>query len=226
MNCARSFASERLMIALLMCGILPAIAYSTHADVPQTAAELWADFPTMDKATPLEAEVHKTWEQDGVVVELVRFTVAVIDGQKLKLAGFFAYPKEAKNLPGLVQCHGGGQRASVGGPVSWARNGYATFCPNNGAQPWGEEGRGLPNTDWGRFNPAVRKPDKRSGEGRLSPGEGTVDQVVSPRNEAMYLRMRGIPEAKDAAKAESIAYGAEMDRYIENLKTLWKRRNT
>jgi hypothetical protein len=86
-----------------------------NADVPQTAAELWADFPATDKATPLEAEVHKSWEQQGIVVEVVRFTVAVIDGQKLKLAGFFAYPKDAKNLPGLVQCHGGGQRASVGG---------------------------------------------------------------------------------------------------------------
>ncbi len=37
---------------------------------------------------------------------------------------------------------------------------------------------------------------------------------------AMSLRMREIPEAKEAAKAESIAFGAEMDRYIEALKRL------
>ncbi len=41
---------------------------------------------------------------------------------------------------------------------------------------------------------------------------------------AMYLRMREFPEAKDAAKAESIAYGAEMDRYIEAIKVLRNRR--
>jgi dienelactone hydrolase len=180
---------------VLICGVCLVMAVPARGDVPQTARELWADFPAMDKATPLEAEVHKKWEQQGIVVELVRFTVAVIDGQKLKLAGFFAYPKDANNLPGLVQCHGGGQKASVGGPVSWAQNGYATFCPNNGAQSWGEEGKGLPNTDWGRFNPAVRNPDKRDGPGRLAPGEGTVDKVVSPRNEAMYLRMLGMRRA-------------------------------
>lgn len=37
---------------------------------------------------------------------------------------------------------------------------------------------------------------------------------------AMSMRMREFPGAKEAAKAESIAYGAEMDRYIEALKSL------
>ena len=40
---------------------------------------------------------------------------------------------------------------------------------------------------------------------------------------AMYLRLRTIPEAKESAKAESIAFGAEMDRYIEALKDLHRR---
>ena len=71
---------------VLICGVCLVMAVPARGDVPQTARELWADFPAMDKATPLEAEVHKKWEQQGNVVELVRFTVAVIDGQKLKLA--------------------------------------------------------------------------------------------------------------------------------------------
>lgn len=37
---------------------------------------------------------------------------------------------------------------------------------------------------------------------------------------AMYLRMRQFPEAKDAAKAESVAFAEEMDRYIAALRTL------
>ena len=40
---------------------------------------------------------------------------------------------------------------------------------------------------------------------------------------AMYLRLRAIPEATESAKAESIAYGAEMDRYLEALGDLHRR---
>ena len=43
---------------------------SRAADVPQTLAELWAGFePRKD---PLEIEVLKEWEQDGVVCRLIR----------------------------------------------------------------------------------------------------------------------------------------------------------
>ncbi len=37
---------------------------------------------------------------------------------------------------------------------------------------------------------------------------------------AMSMRMAEIPEAKEIAKAESIAYGSEMDRYMEALRAL------
>ncbi len=40
---------------------------------------------------------------------------------------------------------------------------------------------------------------------------------------AMYQRLRAIPEAKESAKAESIAFGEEMDRYIDALKDLHRR---
>jgi cephalosporin-C deacetylase-like acetyl esterase len=165
-----------------------------HAEtkVPQTLEELWADFPAMDKATPLDAEIIKTWEENDVILHLVRFNIGEFNGQMLKLAGFYAVPRgepNQKHLPALVVCHGGGQRASVGGPKNWAMNGYAAFCPNNGAQPWEKRFEGLPNTDYGSFNPGVRKPDVRDGKGRLAPGPNTIDKVLSPRNEAMYLRM-------------------------------------
>ena len=159
--------------------------------IPETLDELWADFPEKDEATPLEVEILKTWEENDVVLRLVRFNIGEFKGEILKLAGFYAVPKgdHDRNLPALVVCHGGGQRASVGGAKNWAMNGYAAFCPNNGAQPWEKRFTGLPNTDYGSFNPAVRKPDIRHGKGRLAPGPNTVDDVLSPRNEAMYLRM-------------------------------------
>jgi cephalosporin-C deacetylase-like acetyl esterase len=159
--------------------------------VPQNLDELWADFPAKDKETPLEVEILKTWEENDVVLQLVRFNIGKFKGEMLKLAGVYAVPKgrHDRNLPALIVCHGGGQRASVGGPKNWAMNGYAAFCPNNGAQPWERRFAGLPNTDYGTFNPAIRKPDIRHGKGRLAPGPNTIDDVLSPRNEAMYLRM-------------------------------------
>jgi dienelactone hydrolase len=159
--------------------------------IPQTLDELWADFPEKDEGTPLEVEILKTWEENDVLLQLVWFNIGEFKGEMLKLAGFYAVPKgdHDRNLPALVVCHGGGQRASVGGAKNWAMNGYAAFCPNNGAQPWEKRFTGLPNTDYGSFNPAVRKPDIRHGKGRLAPGPNTVDDVLSPRNEAMYLRM-------------------------------------
>ncbi len=51
--------STSVLLAMALCLLSAARA---NADVPQTSAELWADFPAMDKATPLEAEVHKSWE--------------------------------------------------------------------------------------------------------------------------------------------------------------------
>lgn len=164
--------------------------------VPRNLAELWADFPARDKATPLDTEVLKTWEENDVTLRLVRFNIGAFKGEMLKLAGFYAVPKgDVKGLPALVVCHGGGQKASIGGPKNWAMNGYAAFCPNNGAQPWDKRFVGLPNTDYGSFNPAVRKPDNRDGLGRLAPGPNTIDPVLSPRNEAMYLRMYAMRRA-------------------------------
>ena len=126
----------------------------------------------MDKVTPLETEVFKTWDENGITLHLVRFNIGEFKGEILKLAGFYAVPKgkHKRDLPALVVCHGGGQKASIGGPKNWAMNGYAAFCPNNGAQPWDKSFEGVPNTDYGSFNPSIRKPDVRQGKGRLAPG--------------------------------------------------------
>ena len=178
------------------CLTLTGSAFSAKK-IPQTLDELWADFPTMDKVTPLETEVFKTWDENGITLHLVRFNIGEFQGEILKLAGFYAVPKgkHKRDLPALVVCHGGGQKASIGGPKNWAMNGYAAFCPNNGAQPWDKSFEGVPNTDYGSFNPSIRKPDVRQGKGRLAPGPNTIDDVLSPRNEAMYLRMVGMRRA-------------------------------
>ena len=183
--------------ALFSSALLVATLCPAADPVPQTLEELWADFPAADKATPLDTEILKAWEEHDVTLRLVRFAIGTFKGEKLKLAGFYAFPKgkHKRDLPALVVCHGGGQKASIGGPKNWAMNGYAAFCPNNGAQPWGKSFEGVPNTDYGSFNPSIRKPDVRQGKGRLAPGPNTIDDVLSPRNEAMYLRMVGMRRA-------------------------------
>jgi len=178
-------------IALLL-SLVAVTGMHAAEGVPTTPDELWADFPNFDKKTPLDVEILKTWEEDGIVCHVVRYTVGVFKGHTVKMAGYYAYPKGGKDLPALVQINGGGQKGSLYGPRKWANYGYACFNPNNGAQPWDKEAKGLPNTDWGPLNPGIRKPDKRDGKGMLAPGEGTIDSVISPRNYFWYPRMLAV----------------------------------
>ena len=61
---------------------------------------------------PLETEILKEWEDDGVVCRIVRYRIGVFKRTKSMMAGIYAFPKGGKNLPGLVQVHGGGQSAN------------------------------------------------------------------------------------------------------------------
>jgi len=174
-------------------GSVPAI--ESAEDVPRSLEQLWSGYEEdYDRRNPLETEILKTWEEDGIVYNVVRFTVGVFRGEKAKLAGFYAYPKGGEDLPAIVQTNGGGQRASLYGPRKWAQRGYACFNPNNGAQPWGQEAKGLPNTDWGALRPGLPG-DKRDGKGWLAPGPYTIDAVVSPRNEQWFPRVIGARRA-------------------------------
>jgi hypothetical protein len=96
---------------------------------PSNFAEMWADFDP--RAEPLEVETLKEWEEDGVVLRIVRFRIGVFKGQKAKLAAVYGYPKNAsgkdsQKLPGLVQIHGGGQSADYKACLLNAKRGYAT----------------------------------------------------------------------------------------------------
>ena len=96
---------------------------------PSNFAQMWAGFDP--RAEPLEVETLKQWEQDGVVLRVVRFRIGVFKGQKAKLAAVYGYPKSAadkhgQKLPGLVQIHGGGQSANSNACLLNAKRGYAT----------------------------------------------------------------------------------------------------
>ncbi len=78
--------------------------------VPQNLVELWGGYEP--KKEPLEMEVKKEWECEGVVCRIVRYKVGTFKGAPSIMSAFYAFPKGAKNLPALVQIHGGGQSPS------------------------------------------------------------------------------------------------------------------
>ncbi len=167
--------------------------FAQPATVPRTLAELWAGFPAFDKATPLETEIVKEWEQDGVVCRVVRYRVGVFKGAPATMAAFYAFPKGATKLPGLVQLHGGGQSANLDCVVTDARRGYASLSLNWGGNKL-QFGRTQmaydgPNTDWGKLD-ATHPPQRNKVNhfaGPLSPDDYTLDAVESPRNSNWFL---------------------------------------
>ncbi len=184
-----------LVVIVAIATLTSADATATApGDLPRDARELWERVDAEHRDIPLETEVLKTWEDDGIVFNVVRFTVGVYRGRKAKLAGYYAYPKGGRDLPALVQVNGGGQKAGTHGPRKWATYGYACFNPNNGCQPWDKDARGLPNTDWGALTPGIPG-DKRRSKGILAPGDGTIDDFVSPRNHQWFPRMIGVRRA-------------------------------
>ena len=71
-------------------------------DVPQNRAELWAGIDM--RAEPLDVEVLKEWEEDGVVLKVLRYRVGVFKGQKAMMAAVYGYPKGGSKLPGWCRC--------------------------------------------------------------------------------------------------------------------------
>ena len=104
-----------------------------HAqDVPQSAEQTWADYDP--RADPLEVELIRESIDDDIVLRHVQYVVGTFGGKKTRVAVFYAFPKDGKRLPGVVQLHGGGQRAQSETARFWASHGYAAVAVN-----WGSE---------------------------------------------------------------------------------------
>lgn len=157
--------------------------------VPMTVAELWSGFDPGKE--PLETEVLKEWEQDGVVCRIIRYRVGVFKGEPATVAAFYAFPKGGTKLPAIVELHGGGQSASLGSVVTWAKRGYAAISLNWGgnAMRLGQEVWDGPQTDWGRLD-ATHPPQRNKANhfaGALTPDDYTLDPFESPRNSNWFL---------------------------------------
>ena len=171
---------------------------------PQTLEELWAGYDP--RLEPLDIEVLKEWEEDDVVLRVVRYQIAIFKGQKAMMAGVYGFPKGGTNLPGLLQIHGGGQSADYKAPLTNAKRGYATLsiawagrisAPGYSVHPdivklfW--EGKtNDPNykitTDWGPLD-AYHAPcrNEKNGFANVNAAAWTLDAVESPRNNPWFL---------------------------------------
>ena len=150
------------------------------ADVPQTVTDTWAQFDP--RAEPLEIEVIRESVHDGIVLRHIRYVVGTFDGKKTRVAAFYAFPNSGKNLPGVVQLHGGGQWARSDSALFWASHGYAAIAVNWGEKVIGEKGD--PNTDWAGIPAGFLDPKHYN---NATPGEGTLYDVSHPWNSSWLL---------------------------------------
>lgn len=164
MNTADATSSRRRFLASSAAAAFPvwlAPASAADATVPQSVAELWADFdPRKD---PLETEVIREWTEDGAVLRHVRYLIGTFKGRKAFMAAVHGFPQQAQGrIPAVMHIHGGGQRGSVAEVKLLVSRGYAALSVN-----WGGSGTGKPpfntcekaesgdlNTDWGAVDPS------------------------------------------------------------------------
>lgn len=170
--------------ALVLSGGIEASAAEPKA--PDTVAALFADFDPRREA--LETHSVRTWEKEGIVYRTVTFHIGNFKGQPARMAAFFAHPRGATKLPGLLHLHGGGQRAFLHEVEFYARRGYACLSINWGGREMEQAQAGDPNTDWGAVDPTQQNVP---GYLNLQPGDGYLDAVESPRNNNWYLLTLG-----------------------------------
>ncbi len=180
--------------------------------VPQNFEELWAGFDP--RAEPLETETLKAWEEDDVILRVVRYRMGIFKGQKSIMAAVYGYPKGGRKLPGLVQIHGGGQYADYRAVLTNAKRGYATislaWAGRINAQDYRVNSDIVKlfwagktdhpdyklTTDWGAldaYHAPCRNP--KNGFAYVKSAAWTLDNVESPRNNAWFLCTLGARRA-------------------------------
>ena len=126
--------SRRLWLALIVPVLCfpPLAVVGESPQVPRTVKELWSDFDP--RKEPLDAQVVREWEKDGIVFRYVTYHVGTFKGVKARMAAFYGFPKGRQKMPGLLHLHGGGQRAFLHEVEFYAKQGYACLSINWGGR--------------------------------------------------------------------------------------------
>ena len=76
------------------------------------------------------------------------YTVGTFQGQKSRRGAYYAFPaNRSGTVPGILQMHGGGQRAQSETVEAAAANGYACIAINWGGNRMQDQQPGDPGTD-------------------------------------------------------------------------------
>ena len=176
---------------------------------PETWDEAWRGFDP--RKEPLDVEILKEWEEEGVVLRLLRYRIGIFKGVEAKMACVYGFPKGRKNLPGLAQIHGGGQYADYKAPFTNAKRGYASISiswagrisvpgyrvsPNEVRLFWERKTKDplyKLTTDWGALD-AYHAPSRNGKDAfpSIPVADWTLDPVESPRNNAWFLATLGV----------------------------------
>ena len=175
---------------------------------PENFEQMWAGFDPC--AEPLETETLREWEEDDVVLRIVRFRIGVFKGRKARLAAIYGFPKNTtgsgKTVPGLVQIHGGGQYADHKACLLNAKRGYATVSIAWAGRISAPDYRVTPEevklfwdaktddpaykftTDWGAVD-GYHAPGRNPGNvfPSAKAAKWTLDSVESPRNSGWFI---------------------------------------
>jgi len=171
-----------LLASALLLFVHQASLHAEDAQPPQTVQQIAEDFDP--RQYPLDAQVVREWTKEGIVYRYVTYHVGTFKGQPARMAGYFAFPEGAKQVPAVLHLHGGGQRAFLHEAEFYAKRGYACLSINWGGREMENAQPGEPNTDWGAVDPTQ---NNVPGYANLLPGEKYLDPAESPRNNNWYL---------------------------------------
>lgn len=191
----------RLNIFLISLLAFPSPQFAS--DVPQTVEQTWADYSP--RAEPLETEVIRESVSDGIVLRHVRYVVGTFAGKKTRVAAFYAFPVGGSQLPGIVQLHGGGQRARSETARFWASHGYAAIAVNWGEYPIDLEND--PPTNWAGIPAGFVAPKHHND---VSPGTNTIHDVPHPWNSSWLLYSAAARRAITFLEEQSEADGTNV----------------
>ncbi|MEP3482023.1 MAG: dienelactone hydrolase family protein [Fuerstiella sp.] len=203
-------------VALIFLCVLPSLEAAEpdtlpalqNSKAPANFQQMWKGFDP--RSEPLEIEVLKEWEEDDVVLQVVRFRIGLFKGQVSKLAAIYGFPKsesgQPAKRPGLLQIHGGGQYADYKACLMNAKRGYATLSiawagrisapgylvnPNVVQLFWDgktDDPAYRLTTDWAAVD-GYHAPSRNQGNqfpsAKAAPW--TLDAVESPRNSGWFL---------------------------------------
>jgi hypothetical protein len=167
-------------------------------------SSMWNGFDP--RSDDLETEILSQWEDHGVVMQVIRYSIGTFKGKKARMAAVFGYPKGTQKVPGLLQVHGGGQYAHHNAVLTNAKRGYATLSiawagrlsapdyavtPNEVKLFWEnktDDPKYKLTTDWGALD-GYHAPSRNGKDAFASMpvADWTLDPIKSPRNNSWFL---------------------------------------